>query len=76
VSGDIAAIAAGLSGAQRNRVLSLMANENRMGGYGEDSGCPGIIERVGINHPLFGSHYRLTPLGLAVRSHLKGQSHE
>lgn len=68
-----------LTEAQRAQILALRPNEDRMGGYGKDSGCPGLIERVGINHPVFGSHYRLTPSGEAVHAALaitqQGQSH-
>lgn len=71
---DLTELSAKLSEAQKRRVLSLHPHENRMGGYGEDSGVPGLIERAGINHPIFGSHYRLTPLGLRVRDHLQKES--
>lgn len=67
---DIAAIAGRLSETQKGRLLSLWPSESAMGGYGSDSGCPRLIEKVGITHPIFGAHYRLTPLGLAVRHHL------
>ncbi len=69
-------IAAGLSAAQKRAVKAFVASENRMGGYGKDSGCPGLIEAVGFNHPIFGSHYRLTPLGQQVRSILEGNPHD
>lgn len=71
---EVAEIAKGLTQDQKDSVRRLVPGENRMCGYGADSGCPGLIIRVGVNHPLFGSHYRLTPLGVAVRNHLIGET--
>ena len=70
-AGAVADVAAKLTEAQRAYVNQHRPNEQRMGGYGKDCGCPGLIESRGIHHPIFGAHYRLTPLGMAVRQHLE-----
>ena len=64
----------GLTEEQCAKVLSLQPGERRMGGYGQDCGVPGLIERVGINHPVFGSHYRLTVQGVQVHGELRAQA--
>lgn len=45
-------------------------HEHLMGGKGLQFARPDFVEPVGINHPIFGQHYRLSPLGLAVRAYL------
>jgi hypothetical protein len=68
-------IAAGLTEVQRETLKRFhRCDERRMGGYGRDSGCPELVERVGINHPIFGSHYQLTPLGWEVRAIIERDS--
>lgn len=64
----------GLTDEQCQRVLSLRPGERSMGGYGQDSGVPGLIERTGINHPIFGSHYRLTLEGVEAYSILRAHT--
>ncbi|MGN7160816.1 hypothetical protein [Sphingomonas sp. SAFR-052] len=71
---EVAAIAAGLTDQQRGHLARYVPGEWRMGGYGADCGCPGLIERGSIHHPVFGSHYRLTDLGLRVAQHLKQEN--
>jgi hypothetical protein len=71
--GEAVEIARLLTADQRRHILRLIPNVSMMGGFGKDSGCPGLIERAGVNHPIFGSHYHLTPLGLAVRNILQGE---
>ena len=68
----VAGIARGLTAGERDWLLSFKPNESAMGGFGSDCGLPGLIERVGISHPIYGPHYRLTPLAIAVRAHLTG----
>ena len=64
----------GLTDEQCAKVLSLQPGERRMGGYGQDCGVPGLIERVGINHPVFGSHYRLTLQAVQVHGELRARA--
>jgi hypothetical protein len=76
---NIDAIIAELSEAQRRRLTNAPANAREMSGFGviyDASGNyrdPPLVERAGLNHPIFGAHYRFTPLGLAVRSALIGE---
>lgn len=72
----VEALAVQLTEAQRHQILALFPNENRMGGYWPDSGCPGLITNNGINHPVWGAHYRLTPLGIAVRAAIRALTHD
>lgn len=65
-------IAAGLSCVQREAVKSF-ALEPRQMGLGMMEFLSGLVEPCGINHPLFGPHYRLTGTGLAVRAILQSQ---
>jgi hypothetical protein len=66
VGTEAAEVLKGLTTEQQATVMRLRPGQRLMGGYGADSGVPGLIERVGINHPIFGSHYQLTPAGIAV----------
>jgi len=65
-----------LSAEQSARIIRADPAERQMGGFGliyDDRGhyrSPALVERVGVNHPVFGSHWRLTPLGLQVRAAL------
>ena len=68
---NISKIIEGLSDTQKNTILKMTVNENTMGGYGTDCGCPGLIESIGVRHSIYGSHYRLTKDGLAVCNQLK-----
>lgn len=67
---DIAAWAKGLSADQRARLLSLRAEPSQMG-IGMPHFLPGMVQADGLNHPIFGSHHRLTLLGQQVAAHLR-----
>ena len=60
-----------LSGADRELLLSVHPqNEAIMGGPASVLRFtqPDLVELVGINHPIFGGHYRLSKLGMALRA--------
>ena len=66
---DLAALVRGLSESQRNRLKSFAAEPRQMG-IGMMQFLPNMVEPDGLNHPIFGPHYRLTPLGLRAREAL------
>lgn len=70
---DIERIAAGMGPMARQRLLSFGAEPRQMG-LGLDYLLPDLVTPDDMDHPIFGPHYHLTPLGLAVRSHLEKQS--
>lgn len=70
---DIDAIVRGLTEAQRDRLMSFRQEPRQMG-IGMLQFLPDMVAADGINHPIFGSHYRLTPIGLQVQAHLKEQA--
>lgn len=66
-------VAKGLTEAQRATMLSFRSEPRQMG-VGMTHWLPGLVEPDGLNHPCFGPHHRLTPLGLEVRKLLEAQS--
>lgn len=64
---DPSVLAASLSEAQRARLLSFRMEPKQMG-IGLDHFLPGMLIPSDLNHPIFGPHYRLNELGLAVAS--------
>lgn len=62
---DVAAIAGRLTKAQREAVLNHLA--------GARSNTWAVLERLGL---IEGWRNRLSPLGLAVRNHIKEQEHD
>ena len=71
---DVAAVAGSLTEAQATAVRMWSVHEPRiLGGYGLKWAHAHLVEATGVNHPVFGCHYRLTDLGIAVRAHLTDQ---
>lgn len=71
---DVEKIARGLTKAQRERLHSFSIEPRQMG-IGLPQFIPDLVTPDGMNHPIFGPHYRLTDIGLAVRSYLKDHEH-
>lgn len=63
-------IAAGLTETQRARLWSFGAEPRQMG-IGMMQFLPGMVEPDDFDHPIFGPHYHLNDLGLAVRAILQ-----
>ena len=66
---DASEVAGRLTEKQRGRVMSFGQEPRQMG---HQWGVPlNLTERTGLNHPIFGSHYRLTKLGTHVLQFLR-----
>lgn len=65
---DAERIAGALSEAQKRRLVTSQWEPRQMGGFGVAFHEPALARKVGINHPVFGSHYELNELGLEVRT--------
>lgn len=65
---DAETIAKGLSERHRFAITHCDPTERLMGGFfGLAWAAPETVEASEFHHPIFGSHYRLSSLGLAVR---------
>lgn len=68
---DEAMKAMALTDQQEETLLSFLVEPRQMG-IGLMQALPGLVEPVGLNHPLLGPHYRLTETGehaaAAIRS--------
>jgi hypothetical protein len=74
---NAAEIAKGLTQPDADIVLSVNSlNEQMMGGPASALRFShrDLVELVGINHPIFGGHWRLSTLGLEVRAILEGEA--
>lgn len=68
-------LAGKLTPAQRRLVLSFRVEPKQMG-IGLMQHLPGLVAPNDINHPIFGPHYHLTPLGKALAAHLQDNPHD
>lgn len=66
---DLSKLAAGLTEAQRRAVLRLDRNWRFVRLADRPEGMPSLTERW--NKPYGGFNYRLTPLGEALRNHIR-----
>jgi hypothetical protein len=75
VTPSISSILDRLTDAQKTVLCRCAPDERLMGGfYGLAWTDPPLVDPVGLNHPVFGSHYQLNATGLAVQSALREAS--